>query len=122
MADDYVLLGLGELTSIVTGITLSNWGSQVLLDCIYDPTGDRLPYQLLFQACREVRFDVHDLEEVGEYEADLIGVNLGKNNYEKSAIIYTDIFEISLLYKQMTVEKLSDKLRITPQLKTQLVS
>jgi hypothetical protein len=48
MADDYVLLGLGELTSLITAITISGWGSQVLLECIYDPTGGRLPYIPLF--------------------------------------------------------------------------
>lgn len=101
MTDDYTLLGLGELTSIVTGINISAWGSQVLLECIYDPIGDSLPYQLLFQRCREVHFEIHDLEEIGEFEADLIGISLGENDYKQPAIIHTDIFEISLLYDRM---------------------
>lgn len=109
MTDDYTLLGLGELTSIVTGISISAWGSQVLLECIYDPTGDRLPYQLLFQCCREVHFEVHDLEEVGECEADLIGISLGENDYKQPAIIHTDIFEISLLYDRIEISRPFDQ-------------
>jgi hypothetical protein len=111
MADDYVLLGLGELTSIVTAITISAWGSQVLLECIYDPTGDRLPYQLLFKNCREVRFEVHDLEEIGQCDADLIGISLGKNNHQKPAVIHTDIFEISLLYEKVELGIGMNKIR-----------
>ena len=60
MADDYNLLGLGGLTSLVTNVNVCWWGNEVLVECLYDPTGDRLPYSLLFKDCREIRWDVHD--------------------------------------------------------------
>ncbi|MFB2894316.1 hypothetical protein ACE1CI_15505 [Aerosakkonemataceae cyanobacterium BLCC-F50] len=98
MADDYNLLGLGGLTSLVTNVKISRWCTEVLVKCLYDPTGDRLPYSLVFNDCREIRWDVHDEEEAEEELADLIGIHLGENAHRKPALIHTDIFEISIVY------------------------
>jgi hypothetical protein len=92
MPDDYNLLNLGGLTSLVTNIKVSWWGNEVLLECIYDPTGDRSPYSLVFQDCREIRWEVHDEEEIKEPEADLIGFHLGEDAHRTAALIHTDIF------------------------------
>ena len=106
MTDDYSLLGLGELTSLVRNVKISAWGSELLLECIYDPTGEPLPYQLLFSDCREINWTVHDWEEVGELEADLIGIYLGKGSHQNPACIHTDIFEISIVYEKFQLTKL----------------
>ena len=98
MADDYNLLGLGGLTSLVTNVKISHWGAELLVECLYDPTGDRLPYSLVFKDCREIRWDVHDEEEVESELADLIGIHLGEEAHLKPALIHTDIFEISIVY------------------------
>jgi hypothetical protein len=105
MADDYNLLGLGELTSLVTNVKVSMWGAEVLVECLYDPTGDRIPYSLIFQDCRDIGWNVHDEEELGEPLADLIGIYLGEDAHRKRAVIHTDIFEISILYGRFRVEK-----------------
>lgn len=105
MVDDYNLLGLGELTSQVTNVKVSLWGAEVLLECVYDPTGNRLPYQLTFQECREIRWDVHDSEAAQDLEADLIGISLGEDAHRKPAVIHTDIFEISLLYGSFSLHQ-----------------
>ena len=67
--------------------------------------GDRIPYSLIFQDCREIGWNVHDEEEVGEPLADLIGIHLGEDLHRKPATIHTDIFEISILYGSFRVEK-----------------
>jgi hypothetical protein len=52
MADDYELLNLGGLTSLVANVKVSLWGNQIVFECIYDPTGDRSPYiAILNQLC-----------------------------------------------------------------------
>ncbi len=105
MPDDYKLLNLGGLTSLVTNIKVSLWGNELLLECIYDPTGDRSPYSLVFQDCREIRWEVHDEEEIKEPEADLIGFHLGEDAHRTAALIHTDIFEISILYGSFSIHK-----------------
>ena len=105
MSDDYQLLNLGGLTSLVTNVRLSLWGNEVVLECLYDPTGDRLPYTLTFQDCREINWEIHDPEEVQEPFADLIGIHLGEGDRQKPALIHTDIFEISLLYSTFKMQR-----------------
>ena len=105
MPDDYDLLRLGGLTSLVTGVKVALWGNQVSLECVYDPTGNRLPYVLIFQDCCDTRWTVHDDEEVHELEADLIGISLGEEAHRKPAVIHTDIFEISILYGSFKLQK-----------------
>lgn len=104
MADDYHLLGLGGLTSLITNIKVSLWGNEVLFECLYNPEAPS-PYVMVFKDCREMRWDVHDPEEVQDTFADLIGFHLGEDNHREPALIYTDIFEISLLYGSFTIHK-----------------
>lgn len=105
MSDDYNLLNLGGLTSLITNVRLSLWGNEVVLECLYDPTGDRLPYTLNFKDCQEIRSRIHDPEEVHEPCAELIGIHLGEGDRQKTALIHTDIFEISLLYSTFNMER-----------------
>jgi hypothetical protein len=102
---DYHLLRLGDLTSLITDIEVSLWGSELSFRCVYDPIGKRLPYKLIFQDCQDIRWTVHDLEEVNEQEADLIGISLGENEYRQPAVIHTDIFEVSILYRNIKIDK-----------------
>lgn len=54
MPDDYTLLHLGGLTSLIQDVKVSRWGTEVSFDCIYDPTGERSAYVLVFEECREI--------------------------------------------------------------------
>ncbi len=105
MADDYELLNLGGLTSLITNINVSLWGNQIVFECIYDPTGHRSPYSIVFQDCREIMWEVHDEEEIKEPEADLIGFHLGEDAHRTAALIHTDIFAISILYGNFSIHK-----------------
>ena len=104
MADDYNLLNLGGLTSLITNINVSLWGNEILFECIYDPTGDRSPYSLVFQDCRDI-WEVFHPEDVKDPEADLIGFHLGEDAHRTAALIHTDIFEISILYGSFSIHK-----------------
>jgi len=105
MPDDYNLLNLGGLTSLVKNVNVSLWGNQIKFDFIYDPTGKRLPYSIVFQDCRDISWEVFHPEDVKDPEADLIGIHLGENAHRKAALIHTDIFEISILYGSFSIHK-----------------
>ena len=105
MADDYELLNVGGLTSLVTNVNVSLWGNEISFECIYDPTGDRSPYTIVFHDCRDIRWEVFHPEDVEDLEADLIGIHLGEDAHRKAALIHTDIFEISILYGSFSVRK-----------------
>ncbi len=44
-------------------------------------------------------------EDVDDLEADLIGISLGEDAHRRSAVIHTDIFEISILYESFRLQK-----------------
>ena len=102
--DDYNLLGLGGLTSLITKVNVSSWGNEVLIECVYNPE-ERLPYILAFKDCRDISWTVHDEEAVGELEAEFFGISLGDPEHRKPAVITTDIFEISILYGSFSIQK-----------------
>ena len=105
MPDDYNLLNLGGLTSLITNVNVSLWGNEILFECIYDPTGDRLPYSIVFHDCRDICWEVFHPEDVKDTEADLIGFHLGEDAHRKAALIHTDIFEILILYGSFSIHK-----------------
>ncbi|MEH2275434.1 MAG: hypothetical protein V7K40_11750 [Nostoc sp.] len=105
MPDDYHLLKLGGLTSLITSVNVFLWGNEVSVECVYEPTEDRLPYVLVFQDCHDIRWSVHDSEEVHELEADLIGFSIGAESHKKAAVITTDIFELSIIYGSFVIQK-----------------
>ena len=108
MPDDYNLLNLGELTSLVTNVNVSFWGNEIVFECIYDPTRDWLPYTIVFHDCRDISWEVFHPEDVQDPEADLIGIHLGEDAHRKAALIHTDIFEISILYGSFSIHKEED--------------
>ncbi|MFM9266315.1 hypothetical protein [Tychonema sp. BBK16] len=105
MADDYELLNLGGLTSLITNINVSLWGNQIVFECIYDPTGHRSPYSIVFQDCRDISWEVFHPEDVKDPEADLIGFHIGEDAHRTAALIHTDIFAISILYGSFSIHK-----------------
>lgn len=102
--DDYNLLGLGGLTSLITKVIVSKWGNEVLIECVYNPE-ERVPYVMLFQDCREIRWNVYHPEDVQDLEADIFGITLGEGAHRKPAVITTDIFDISILYGSFSIHK-----------------
>jgi hypothetical protein len=102
---DDALLELGPATSLVTDVSVTKWGSEVLVLCLYDPLGSRQPYQLVFKDCREVRWEIFDLNDVQESEADLIGFSGGADCHRDHAVITTDIFEVFITYGRFIVQR-----------------
>src|SRR5262245_10536932 len=97
---DYHRLGLGSASSLVRSVRLVQWGETVLVDCIYDPLGERKNYQLLFRGCSQIRIDMMPDAAVEESEADLIGISLGQEGGRQPAVLTTDLFELHVRYEQ----------------------
>ena len=121
MPDDYNLLNLGGLTSLVTNVNVCLWGSEILFECIYDPTGERLPYTIVFHDCRDISWEVFHPEDVQDPEADLIGIHLGEDAPRKAALIHTDIFEISIVYGSFSIQKGESLNSEIPDLETKVL-
>ncbi len=97
---DYHRLGLGSASSLVEAVHIIDWGASVLVDCIYDPLGERMPYQLSFQGCSQLRIDLMPDAPVQEQEADLFGISLGEDGNRQAAVLTTDLFELHVTYQQ----------------------
>ena len=102
---DYVKLGLGNATSIVTAIDVSDWGTEVTLSCLYDPRGISKPYKLMFQRCTDIRFSILDSQASKDTTAELIGFSAGEDAKRRPAVITTDIFEASITYDAFHIVK-----------------
>lgn len=97
---DYHRLGLGNASSLVVALRLVAWGKNIIVDCIYDPLGERRDYQLAFDECSQLRIDSLASGPVGEPQADLIGITLGDDNHRTPAVLTTDLFELHVRYGQ----------------------
>jgi hypothetical protein len=104
MDDQYHLLGLGPAASVISAMELSVPGYQVLVKALYDPLL-RMPYQILFSKCRDVRLThTGDAPQVAS-ESPLIGILLGQRSHQSPAVITTDDFELSILYHDFVLLK-----------------
>lgn len=75
---------------------------KVTLDCLYHP--EKLePFQLIFEGCQDVQWHFHD--EAMDSMADVISLFIGQGDYQAKAIVHTDSFEISLLYRHLLIQK-----------------
>jgi hypothetical protein len=97
---DYHRLGLGPASSLVRSVRIIHWGATVLVDCVYDPLGERKGYQLSFQNCSQLRIDMMPDAPIQEQEADLIGISLGQDGGRQPAVLTTDLFELHVTYQQ----------------------
>ncbi len=97
---DYHRLGLGSASSLVRSARIADWGATVLVDCVYDPMGERQGYQLSFRGCSQLRIDMLPGAPVQEQDADLLGISLGQEGGRQPAVLTTDLFEMHVTYQQ----------------------
>ena len=102
--EDLRPFGLGDFVSLITGMSFSLWGNIFTFECVYDPI-DRKPYKMTFLDCRDINWHIHSPEDAEDDEADVIDIQLVKQNNKKTTIIYTDIFELSMTYGSIRIEK-----------------
>jgi hypothetical protein len=99
------LPGVTQPISLITDVQLTNWGGELVLECL-DDLLTRRPFQLVFTNCREIRWSLHDPEATPAEEADVIGFCPGQAEYIESAVLTTDIFEVTVLYDRVEIRAL----------------
>ncbi len=91
---------------VVTNIQITTWGCDVVIECRYEGEGPRKgPFQLLFEDCHSIQWDVHTKADDQDKISEIAAVFLGQDDYTESAIVYTDIFELTVLYGRFTIVK-----------------
>jgi hypothetical protein len=100
----FELLGVEPGRMTVRDVQVSAWGSEVLISCAYEGDGPR-PFQLLFEECSSIQWDVHGNLDDPDTDAELMGLFLGEEAHREAAIIYAEPFEIAVLYGSFTLIK-----------------
>ncbi len=108
MLEDLKQFDLGDYTSLINNIKLLSWGNELELECIYAPHNFKLSYKIHFFNCSEIDFSIHSPENSQDLVADIIDFKLEEKELEKTAIIYTDIFELFIIYDSLKIEKLTN--------------
>lgn len=88
----------------MTKVETKLWGNELLFSCLYEPSGSRQPYQLVFSNVHDIRWCVHDTNQLEVSVADFTGFIIGEENHQKPAIVTTDVFEISVLYETLSIQ------------------
>jgi hypothetical protein len=101
---DYQLLGLGNIASVVIKVDINTWGNELCVNCLYDPLGSRQPFKLIFSDTREIKWNVHNTDDLEDAIVALTGFILGDGKHRKPAILTTDVFELFVLYETLSVQ------------------
>jgi hypothetical protein len=104
MADQneiYDMLGVEPGRTVILGVQVGTWGAELIVNCSYDDQ----PFQLHFDECQSIQWDVHGEPTDQDREVDLIGLFLGEEDHQEAGIIYTDLFEIAVRYGTFTLVK-----------------
>lgn len=91
---DYIALGLGSLTSIVTAVDAGVWDRTVTLSCRYNPGGEDRPYTITFCGCTRISSQLIDAGQSNRDLAELLEIDLGAAQHQRPAQITTDTFEL----------------------------
>jgi hypothetical protein len=74
------------------------------LDCRYDPEQQE-PFQIIFEGCKNIVWDWETDNAASHEIADVISIFLGQGDYQERAIIHTDLFEMTLSYQRLIIQK-----------------
>lgn len=100
---DYLKIGLGNLSSIVVGVDISDWGHKLTLMCVYNPNSKHIPYKIVFCECSQINWEIIDKEKNTEDSVELIDIRFG-DNYLSPALINTNAFEIIIWHDYYHIE------------------
>lgn len=102
------LLGFDANGTFVKNVQTSNFGKQVVIECICNPRSESIPYRIVLEECKNITwqifielFDPPGTEDPNG--ADLIGLNLGEDQYRSVFVAHTDVFEIVISYQSLKV-------------------
>lgn len=89
---------------LVKNVQIGLWGKSLTLEFLYGVEEYR-PFRLQLKDCRDIHWEITgDPDERDKY-ADVLGIFLGEEHYKKPINIATHVFELSISYDEMIVEK-----------------
>ncbi|HRE48776.1 MAG TPA: hypothetical protein PLD47_13705 [Aggregatilineales bacterium] len=97
------LLGVEPGALTITAVTISGWGTELTIDGEYE--GDQ-PFQCLFEEVSSLQWDAYHEPDDNETTVSVVGVFVGEDDHRAAALVYTDLFELSILYGTLSVVKL----------------
>ncbi|MBI5671120.1 MAG: hypothetical protein HZC41_24250 [Chloroflexi bacterium] len=94
----------------VRDVRMQDWGSDLVLDCSYEPgePDAPIPFRLTLHDCREIQWRVYahlKHPEDTTLPAELVNVALGAGNHHKPLNLLTDSFGLTVLYGELQVLK-----------------
>lgn len=100
-------LGLSPGNIIITGITPQEWGSQLVVTCVYRYPPDEKPFTLIFHDCRSMDWYIQKSEAQMQHHqsAQLLTHDLGLPDYDRTARLATTLFEVVIAYRKLKIEK-----------------
>ena len=107
MVDDiYQRLDVRDSAIFVTAVKTHQFGGILVVECMYWGTDPHRQFELIFEDCSKIEWEINDDYKGIDTEADVIGVDFDDDHYQ--AAIQTDIFAIQVLYRKLTINKIGD--------------
>jgi len=102
------LLGFDANGTFVKDIQTSNFGKQVMIECICNPRKEAISYRIVLEECKSITWQIftESFDPPGTEDpngADLIGLNLGQDQYRSAFVAHTDVFEVLIRYRDLKI-------------------
>jgi hypothetical protein len=102
----YDLLGVAESGLFVTKVESRFWGPEQIVHFIYSPDVEDKSFRIIFKHCPKLHWEYYGEEDEEQDEiADVIGFDFHSDQYDKSVVLHTDLFEVIIHYGTLEVEK-----------------
>jgi hypothetical protein len=99
------LLGVPPAGLAIERVEFRLWGKEHLFNLIYNPGVDDWPFQLLFKDCHTYTWSAMADIDDGNAPAEVMGIDLGSDQYRQPATITADVFEVTVGYGELVVQK-----------------
>ena len=102
---NYQTLGLGAAASVVTAVTVDKDQHTIMISCLYDPQDVQMPYTLCFKQCEHIAWQTFKaFPDLQQLDAELIDISLGPRGAQQLAVLTTDVFELSFVYRGFSLQ------------------
>jgi hypothetical protein len=103
--EDLVRFGLGHSTSLLKSFVISEWGTSIEFECLYDPH-DRLPYRIQLLECSNVGMLVHSPENASENILSITDITIKDTSANlKEFTMYSEVFELTVICELVNFHK-----------------
>ncbi len=91
---------------LITGIEYKRWNRDLVFNAIYDDSREDTVFHVIFKDCQYINwFAMGDEVDAHHAAVDVIGMEIGEGAHRKPAMITTDLFEVSITYGELVIEK-----------------